>query len=153
MPQYDWARTRALVIVEEHLSSIRVNLRGREARGIATVEDYRSVCDELEQWLWTLKSVDGKALAKRVIRTADGGGVALKRRLPDIVVHWADAALASPLRISGSEGEFYRDGERHLSQHTSEGFCILRADGDVESSPSDIALRDLGGLIERLAIS
>lgn len=153
LPQYDWARTRALVIVEEHLSSIRVNLRGREARGIVTVEDYRSVCDELEQWLWTLKSGDGRALAKQVIRTADDGGVALKRRLPDIVVHWTDAALASPLRISGSEGEFYRDGERHLSQHTSEGFCILRADGEVESSPSDIALRDLGGLIERLAIS
>jgi len=150
LPQYDWARTSAFVIVEEHLSSIRINLKGREAQGSVEVDDYKRVCREVEDWLWGLRSAAGLPLAKKVIRTAVRGGEALKRRLPDIVIHWHDCAFASPLRVSGNEREFYRDGERHLSQHTSEGFCVLRSPKRVEVD-SVLPLRSLGKLIETLA--
>ena len=152
LPQYDWARTRAFVIVAEHLSSIRINLKGREAQGSVDVDDYEKVCREVEDWLWGLRSAAGLPLTKRVIRTARHGGEALKRRLPDIIIHWHDCAFASPLRISGSDREFSRDGERHLSQHTGKGFCILRSPKRVEVD-SVLPLRSLGKLIETLVAS
>ena len=152
LPQYDWARTRAFVIVEEHLSSIRINLKGREAQGSVEVDDYERVCREVEDWLWGLRTAAGLPLAKTVSRTATHGAEALKRRLPDIVIHWHDCAFASPLRISGSDREFFRDGERHLSQHTNEGFCILRSPKQIEID-SVLPLRSLGKLIETLVAS
>ena len=150
LPQYDWARTKAFVIVEEHLSSIRINLKGREAQGIVDVADYETVCREVEDWLWALRTADDLPLAKTVVRTATHGAEALKRRLPDIVIHWQDCAFASPLRISGIDREFLRDGERHLSQHTDEGFCIVRSPRQTEVD-SVLPLRSLGRLIETLA--
>ncbi len=152
LPQYDWARTSAFVIVEEHLSSIRINLKDREAQGRVDVDDYERVCREVEDWLWSLRSADGLPLAKKVIRTASHGAEALKRRLPDIVVHWHDCAFASPLRISGHDREYSRDGERHLSQHNDKGFCILRSSRRVEVD-SVLPLRSLGKLIETLVAS
>lgn len=152
LPQYDWARTSAFVIVEEHLSSIRINLKDREAQGSVDVGDYERVCREVEDWLWSLRSAAGLPLAKKVIRTATHGDEALKRRLPDIVVHWHDCAFASPLRISGHDREYSRDGERHLSQHTDKGFCILRSPRHVEVD-SVLPLKSLGKLIETLVAS
>jgi len=150
LPPYDWRQTRAFAIVAEHLSSIRVNLAGREAQGIVNVADYESVCGEMEDWLRSLRSADGLPLARKIIRTSTNAGEALNRRLPDIVVHWQDAAFASPLRIAGDQRAFYRDGERHLSQHTSEGFCILSGDSGLRPDGS-IQLKDLSALIRTLA--
>jgi predicted AlkP superfamily phosphohydrolase/phosphomutase len=150
LPPYAWKQTRAFGIVEEHLSSIRVNLAGREAEGIVNVADYESVCRETEDWLKGLRSADGLPLARKIIRTSTNAGEALNRRLPDIVVHWQDAAFASPLRIAGDKRAFYRDGERHLSQHTSEGFCILHRDSGLRADRS-IQLKDVSALIKTLA--
>ena len=152
MPQYDWPSTRAFVVVEEHLSSIRINLKGREAQGSVEAADYNALCHEVEDWLRSLRSGDGLPLAKQIIRTANTGDEALKRQLPDLVIHWHDAAFALPLSIAGVEGKFYRDGERHLSQHTAEGFCVLRSPAPI---PLDqvMPLKALGKLIETLAAS
>ena len=142
LPPYAWRQTRAFEIVAEHLSSIQVNLAGREAEGIVKVADYETVCGEVEDWLKRLRSADGLPLARKIIRTSTNAGEALNRRLPDIVVHWQDAAFASPLRIADDKRAFYRDGERHLSQHTAEGFCILQRDSGLRADRS-IQLKEL----------
>jgi predicted AlkP superfamily phosphohydrolase/phosphomutase len=152
LPQYDWSQTRAFVIVEEHLSSIRINLQGREAQGSVDARDYETVCRDVEGWLWKLQSANGLPLAKKVIRTATTSGDALNRLLPDIVVHWHDAAFVSPLKVKGSNLAFYRDGERHLSQHTAEGFCILKSYSGVETS-TVLPIKQLSSLIESMAAS
>lgn len=151
LPQYDWSRTRAFSLVTEQHGSIRINLVGREAEGIVPVAEYAEACREVEQWLHTLITIDGKPLAKRVIRMTESGEQALERRIPDVIVHWEDVAFRSPLRIKDSPIDFFPDGNRYLSQHTSEGFCILKSDCDtgvVEIMP----IKDLGRLISGLVL-
>ena len=53
-------------MTEQH-GSVRVNLIGREAKGIVPVQDYATVCREVEEWLHILTTSDGKPLAKKVI--------------------------------------------------------------------------------------
>lgn len=149
LPQYDWSQTRAFPLVTEQHGSIRINLIGREAKGIVTVEEYEEVCREVEQWLRTLRTRDGKPLAKNVIRTAESGEQALARRIPDVLVHWEDVAFTSPLRIKGSRGEFYPEGRRYLSQHTSEGFCILKGNHDLEVEDV-LPAKDMGRFMTRM---
>jgi predicted AlkP superfamily phosphohydrolase/phosphomutase len=146
LPQYDWSQTRAFSLVTEQHGSIRINLIGREAKGIVPVDEYARVCGEVEQWLHTLRTIDGKRLAKKVIRMAESGEQALEWRIPDVIVHWEDVAFRSPLQIEGSPLKFFPDGNRYLSQHTSEGFCILK-DGNDPGVDEVMPIKDLGRLI------
>lgn len=149
LPQYDWSQTRAFSLVTEQHGSIRVNLIGREARGIVPVEEYGEVCREVEEWLSTLQTQDDKPVAKHVILTAKSGEEALGRRLPDVIVHWEDAAFASTLRIKGSPHQFHSEGVRYLSQHTSQGFCILKGSPEIEVA-GVLATKDLGQLMTKI---
>lgn len=146
LPQYNWSQTRAFSLVNEQHGSIRVNLIGREARGIVPVEEYEETCREVENALCAMRTEDGKPLARDVSRTAKTAEQALKQRLPDLVVHWEDVAFTSPLRIKGSASEFFPEGRRYLSQHTPHGFCILKGSQDFEVDDV-LASKDLGRLI------
>lgn len=149
MPQYDWSRTRAFPLVTEQHASIRVNLVSREAKGIVPADDYDRVCGEVEAWLHTLRTVEGEQLTKQVIRTAATVEEARTRRIPDVLAHWTDAAFATPLRIADSDEEYHSDGARYLTQHTSEGFCILNQ-ADAWQSRDWIEAKDLGRLMQQL---
>ena len=149
MPQYDWPRTRAFSLVTEQHGSIRINLIGREAQGIVPAADYENVCREVEQWLRSLRTIDGEKLAREVIRTAATADEALARRIPDVLAHWTDAAFASPLRVEGSKTEFYPDGARYLTQHTSEGFCILK-NAEIGQNMNSIEAKDFGRLMQQI---
>ena len=151
MPPYDWSRTRVFPLVTEQHASIRVNLVGREAKGIVPPADYDKVCGEVEGWLRALRAIDGSPLTKEVIRTAATADEARTRRIPDVLAHWTDAAFASPLRIEGSDAEFYSDGARYLTQHTSEGFCIL-SQADALQNRDSIEAKDLGRLMQQIVL-
>jgi hypothetical protein len=58
--------------------------------------------------------------------------------LPNLVVHWTDAALSSALRVRDSGIETSSIGRKFTSQHALEGFCIARG---VEVLPGE-AIRD-----------
>ncbi len=146
LPRYDWSQTRAFSLVEEQHGAIRVNLKGREAQGIVSVEEYDEICREIECAMRALRTDDGKPLAHDVIRTAKNGEEALSRGIPDILVPWEMAAYRSPLRIVGSPAEFFPEGRRYVGQHTSEGFCIFKASGNRNVDPV-LPIRDLGRLM------
>lgn len=152
LPLYDWAHTQAFCLPTEQLGCIRINLAGREARGIVPVERYEETCRRLEQWLRSLTSHEGKPLVSKIIRTAERPEDALKQRLPDLVVHWEDVVFDSPLRIQGSAFESYPQVTQYLSQHTSEGFCILKGSHDL-GLENVLAAKDLGGIITRLVLN
>ena len=146
LPQYNWSQTRAFSLVNEQHGSIRINLIGREAKGIVPVQEYEETCRQVEKALRALRTEDGKPLARDVIRTAKTAEQALKQRLPDLVVHWEDVAFRSPLRIEGNASEFFPEGRRYLGQHTSEGFCILKGSQDLEVDDV-LPSKDLGQLM------
>ncbi|MDQ2937306.1 MAG: alkaline phosphatase family protein [Acidobacteriota bacterium] len=127
LPLYDWNHTQAFALPTDQHGWIRINLIGREARGIVPAECYDETCNILEKALRDSTTEDGRPLVREVIRTAYRVEDALAQRIPDLVVHWDDAVFASPLRIKGSAIRTEADGKKFVGQHSDDGFCILKA--------------------------
>ncbi|HEV3469780.1 MAG TPA: alkaline phosphatase family protein [Pyrinomonadaceae bacterium] len=126
MPAYDWSRTRAFALPTDQHGWVRVNLKGREAEGVVPAAEYESVCAEVEGTLRGLLTRDGRRVVRDVLRTAGGVGEALGSLLPDLVVHWDDAAFDTPLRLRGARLEAPPTGMKFTGQHAPEGFCVAR---------------------------
>lgn len=152
LPAYDWQNTRAFSLPTDQYGWIRVNLAGREAAGIVPLADYDQLCAELIEMLSALTSETGEALVAAVTRTAadaqsasTNAPSALVNPLPDLVVHWRDAAFASSLQIKDSKVAAQMVSKKSTGQHASPGFCIYRG----SSAPLDalIPAKDLWRLI------
>ena len=75
MAAYDWDRTRAFAVPTDQHGMVRINLAGREARGIVPAERYAATCDELSEALLGTCDADGRPLVRRILRLAgDNGG-------------------------------------------------------------------------------
>ena len=152
MPAYAWASTRAFSLPSDQHGWIRVNLCGREARGIVTPAAYRQLCEDLEQLLRSLNTDDGRPLVSNVFRTADNAAQARSLSLPDLIVHWTSAALAADLRIEGSTVNSPPVGTKFTGQHGLEGFCIARGAEDLQKSDY-VRGTELGQAISRILMS
>ena len=144
MKAYDWERTRAFSLPSDQHGWVRINLAGREARGVVPAADYAAVCDELSAALLATRTQDGRPVVRRVLRLADGTGGRPLEKLPDLVVDWEDAAHDSPLRLRGSTLACSPEGLRLTGKHAYEGFLVgvgLPPAGDV------IAAHELHGLL------
>jgi predicted AlkP superfamily phosphohydrolase/phosphomutase len=146
LPAYDWANTRAFSLPTDQYGWIRINLAGREAQGSVPADQYEETCKQLEKMLLALTTESGQSLVKDVTRTAANAECALSNPLPDLVVHWEDAAFASPLEIKDSKVRVQFVGKKSTGQHAPEGFCIFRGGRDW-GSEEVVAAKDLGRLI------
>ena len=146
LPFYDWTQTRAFALPTDQHGWIRINLTGREARGIVPIDSYDETCDALKSELSNLRSDSGKQLVERVIRTADSVEVAMHQRLPDLIVHWSEAVFATGLRLAGSTVQPELVGQKYVAQHALEGFCIAPGALDV----AEIRAEEMHLLFSRL---
>lgn len=146
LPAYDWANTRAFSLPTDQYGWIRVNLAGREAQGSVPLEEYEKTCKQLAQMLSELTTEDGQLLVEDITRTAANAAGALGNPLPDLVVHWSDAAFASPLKIKDSRIETETAGKKYTGQHASAGFCIYRG-ARKWNAGAVVAAKDLGRLM------
>ena len=128
---------------------IRINLVGREALGSVPQDQYEETCKQLEEMLLTLTTEGGQQLVEDIARTALNVQSALISPLPDLVVHWSDAAFTWPQKIRDSRVQVEFVGRKLTGQHASEGFCIYRGDLDLESE-GVVAAKDLGRLMTAL---
>jgi hypothetical protein len=96
--------------------------------------------------LSTLSSEDGELLVQDITRTAADARNARVNPLPDLVVHWRDAAFSSSLKIKGSNVPAHVVSRKSTGQHASLGFCILRGDCDGGLN-GVVAAKDLKDLI------
>jgi hypothetical protein len=110
------------------------------------LEEYNEICDQLEELLLGLTTDDGQLLVQDVTRTAPNAGRARSNPVPDLVVHWRDAAFTSSLKIRDSKVEVDAVSKKSTGQHASEGFCIYRANPDSVPE-SVVAAKDLGRLM------
>jgi predicted AlkP superfamily phosphohydrolase/phosphomutase len=132
MPAYDWTQTRAFALPSDQHGWIRINLAGRETKGCVPVESYRETCDEIEGVLRALVTEDGRPLVNNLMRTTNGSGSCLAHAIPDIVVHWTDAAFETPMKWNGLLLEAHPAAHGQTGQHSPEGFLIQKgrkADG------------------------
>jgi predicted AlkP superfamily phosphohydrolase/phosphomutase len=130
LPAYDWQKTRAFSLPTDQYGWIRINLMGREAAGIVAADEYESLCAELIEMLSMLAADDGELLVADVMRTAPDAESARTNPLPDLVVHWRDAAFRTSLKIRGSKVPAQMVSKKSTGQHASPGFCIYRGNND-----------------------
>ena len=103
LPVYDFENTRAFSLPTDQYGWIRINLIGRELKGTVPLVEYNEICNQLEELLLTLTTEDGQLLVKDICRTAVNAEIASVNPLPDLVVHWHDAAFGSSLKIRDSK--------------------------------------------------
>jgi predicted AlkP superfamily phosphohydrolase/phosphomutase len=132
---HEWSRTRAFSLPTDERGYVRVNLAGREAKGIVHRRDYGAICDHLTEVLRAAEDIDGKPLVRSVLRTA-AEGAGPPEHLPDLIIDWGDAAFARPVRgtVGSVEFEAYPIRTDITGRHALRGFCILDerlADGSV----------------------
>jgi hypothetical protein len=146
LPVYDWANTRAFSLPTDQYGWIRINLVGREAKGIVPLDQYEDVCEQLKKLLAGLTNNDGEPLVRDIVSTVSSPQQALSNPLPDLVVHWEDAAFAWPLKIRDSKVQVDPVARKSTGQHASQGFCIYS--GPNNSFSNDVIdAKDLGRLI------
>ncbi len=149
LPQYDWSRTRAFALPTDQHGWIRINLVGRESQGIVPLEEYEITCDEIEKLVAQLRSEDGKALVRTILRTTVGNKNALTQTLPDLIIHWENAVFASPLKVNGLTTTPHNIGMKYVGQHSLEGFCIMSNDACCQRDDV-LAAKEMGALITNL---
>jgi predicted AlkP superfamily phosphohydrolase/phosphomutase len=133
IPAYDWEQTRAFALPSDQHGWIRINLMGREAKGSVPLESYYETCDEIEEMLRTLATEDGRPLVRDVLRAAEVDAGPPGRGVPDLVVHWHDAAFEMPIKWDGLLLEAHPAAVDQTGQHAPEGFMIMKghkANGD-----------------------
>lgn len=142
----DWAGTTAFAIPSAFTSFLRINLEGREPRGLVHPgAQYRALLDRLEADLYQLVDPQtGDAAVKDVARSERVFGT-VPERLPDLFVKWAASPRFVPrlvhpqAELVQQKPEFYRG-----SDHSEHGFIAaagpaIQARGAID----DVALLDL----------
>jgi predicted AlkP superfamily phosphohydrolase/phosphomutase len=148
IPVYDWANTSAFSLPTDQYGWIRINLIGRELEGSVPLDQYDDTCDQLKRLLLCLVNEDGQPLVRDIVSTASNAGHALSNPVPDLVVHWEDAAFACPLKIRDSKVQVGPVATKSTGQHASEGFCIYSAN-DNKFSSEVVEAKDLARLMIR----
>jgi predicted AlkP superfamily phosphohydrolase/phosphomutase len=148
LPAYDWSRTTAISLPTDQHGWIRVNLRGREARGSVEPEQYDALCQRVEEALRAATRIDGKPIVRAVSRTTADAGMAVSTPLPDLVVHWDDTTFDSPLRLAEPRLVAFAVGRKFMGQHAFEGFYLLRpAPGRAAPAGGPVAAEHLHRLL------
>lgn len=127
--QPQWSQMKAFAIPSFYDGRIRVNLSGRESRGIVT--DYEKTLEEIETLLkQCVESRTGRPAVERVERR---GGDPLTRRDDDVdlVVHWNRDVLGLSHPLFGVFGPL---PPRRTGGHTSPvGRCVIAGPGIVSA--------------------
>jgi predicted AlkP superfamily phosphohydrolase/phosphomutase len=127
IPSYDWSRTKAFPLPTDQHGLIRVNLRGREARGIVEPSDYDRLCGEIERLVSGLRTEDGTPVVAGVVRTVPDDQAALSSRLPDLIIHWAPAATRAPFKLRTPALRCELGASRITGEHSPHGFWVFRS--------------------------
>lgn len=145
---YDWGSTRYWALPTDHNGYIRINLRGRDGRGIVSPDDLPRVYDEIRTGLLSFRDLTtGRPIVSDVILTDAVVGTDAPRRnqLPDMVVLWRDEVSVAEVEgvVSDRYGEIrWGKGGRFPSgrsgNHTDHGWFVAAGPGVVRGSSEDV---------------
>lgn len=134
----DWARTRAVSLTADVHGYVRINLRGREAKGIVSPGDeYDRLCAEIAEGLTSFRDADtGEPVVDRVVRIDElyPTGSRLDA-LPDLIVRWAPTPSAATREVVSSNfGRIPwpipgKSPNGRSGNHTGEGFVLVAGEG------------------------
>ncbi|MGK7934684.1 MAG: alkaline phosphatase family protein [Xenococcaceae cyanobacterium] len=127
--QRHWSKMKAFALPAFAAGHIRINLQGREQKGIVALSEYGAVCNELIQYLHRLTDGrTGKPIVKDVVRTRNqDNALSTDSTLPDadLVVLWQEQpsdVVDSPDFGRIGPITYYRSGG-----HRPDGFLLLKS--------------------------
>lgn len=133
----DWTRTRAFTLRADLNGYIRINLAGREPRGIVPPGEFGPLCDAIAEGLATFRdAATGEPIVAEVCRARDvfPPGPRLDR-LPDLIVRWSETSAAPHEAIESPRfGRIARATPGRIpngrsGNHRPVGFLIARGPG------------------------
>ena len=152
----DWSRTPGFALRTDIRTELRLNLKGREARGFLEQgsDEERRYIDFLSRTFLELEDVDtGRRLVDEVVPIHDRFPGPGSERLPDLVVTWRPEPparrVASPnvgqltVRLTSPRG----------GDHVDRGFAVLNGPGSkrTERLPPLQSTEDFAGFLMALA--
>jgi len=153
----DWATTPAFSLVADVYGLMRINLAGREAKGIVQPgEEYEWWINTIEKGLRTFVDSDtGRPVVSEVIRRDEYFSQGKHfENLPDLFVIWDDSPSCSHREITSAEyGSIpwltpYHDPDGRSGNHLSEGFLIAAGEKFPPEKPlPDIKIQDIPATI------
>jgi predicted AlkP superfamily phosphohydrolase/phosphomutase len=143
-----WPAMTAFALPTFSDAHVRLNVVGREARGIVALEDYDVVLDRLIEELHTTVDVrTGKPAVDDVDTPRRKDPLSLSGPPSDLIVYWNPGIEAIEHPTAGRIGPvpFLRTGE-----HTSNGFCLVAGEGQEAGSAGDVPVASLYATIHEL---
>lgn len=152
-----WPRMRAFALPSFSHGMVRINLRGRDGRGLVEPSDYERCCGELTAALQSLVNArSGGPIVKAVTRTRDSPHDDDERLPPaDLIVTW-NAHEPADVVDSPRAGRIGPVPWLRTGGHAPDGFCLLRGPGIAPGSrlADDAAIPDLTAtLLEMLGVA
>ncbi|MFC1809286.1 alkaline phosphatase family protein [Candidatus Omnitrophota bacterium] len=126
-----WAKSRAFDIPGDNTGTIRINLKGREPKGLVDPDDYNSVCDDISDAFLGLKDLDtGRCVVRKVVRTFDKYRGDHDQDFPDLLVKWDESRPITTIS-SDRVGVIERDHlpDKRSGAHKEEGFFLIAGEG------------------------
>jgi hypothetical protein len=152
-----WDQMKAFALPTNSDGYIRINVQGREARGLVEPADFQRLCTEISQRLHEL--IDprtGRAMVERVIQMRSDPFEVDSRQSPaDLIVLWqedsATDVVESPLVGRIGPVPYFRTGGHQKRGSRIENFLMIRArdcapgtaivEGRLEDLPATILSR------------
>lgn len=148
MSRIDWSRTKAYCLPTDLEGCVRINLKGREPKGIvAPGEEYRRVCDDLAADLARLTdSETGQPAVREVVLADEAFPGGRRHHLPDLIVVWELSSSLSGLASPGIGTVIKPSPDGRPGTHSPPGFLLcdgldLEWQGEKAAHVCDIAPR------------
>lgn len=134
----DWSRTRAFSLTADVHGYVRINLRGRESRGIVEPgEEYDRVCARIAEGLMGfMDDATGEPVVSEVQRIDELFPRGERRAaLPDLIVRWAPSPCANTRAITSPRfGSIPwptpgKNPNGRSGNHTAEAFVLASGQG------------------------
>jgi predicted AlkP superfamily phosphohydrolase/phosphomutase len=137
MSEYDWETTHAFSLLSDTEGWVRINLKGREARGIVEPgHEYENLCSQISDGVKSFVDADtGEPLVQDVIRPQQVFKGAMLEDLPDLIVRWAHSPAASHRAVTSPRYGTIpwptpgRNPEGRSGNHRSQGMLIAAGPG------------------------
>lgn len=118
------------VYANDAAGGVRLNLKGREGRGIVEPDEAQKLVDYLIRELRAVKNTEtGQPLVEDVIATSELYGGPHAGRMPDLLVRWNRSAPIRSVHSPAIGGLSHEYPNNRTGDHTPEGFCVIAGPG------------------------
>jgi predicted AlkP superfamily phosphohydrolase/phosphomutase len=144
---FDWQTSRCVPLSMDHAGYVRINLKGRERRGIvAPGAEYQAVCDQVKAAFLGFRDIrTGQRIAERVYHVDELAPREAPYRdtLPDLLITWGErSAIDSPGIRSDEHGEIRWEPPGLLpsgrsGNHRGQGWFVAAGEGIQPGTRAD----------------